>query len=106
MRERLSKLSFWEIAAVYPAAGRYVAIPLAVVIGVGIGVVLLANGAVLPGIIALTIPLPVLVGLAHLAILTPFLAMGVLTAGLFVATRQLWKLEGASLRDFGGRLRR
>jgi hypothetical protein len=106
MREAIGRLEFWEIAAVYPAAGRYIAIPLALVIGVGIGVVLLANGAVLPGIIALTILLPVLVGVAHLAIQVPFLAMGVLTAGVFVATRALWKLEGTSLREFGSRLRR
>ena len=41
-----------------------------------------------------------------MAIQLPFLAMGVLTAGVFVATRALWKLEGTSLREFGGRLRR
>ena len=81
MREAIGRLEFWEIAAVYPAAGRYIAIPLALVIGVGIGVVLLANGAVLPGIIALTILLPVLVGVAHLAIQLPFLAMGALRSG-------------------------
>lgn len=106
MREKISQLGFWEVASVFPALGRYVAIPLAIVLGVGVGIVLLAKGNVVLGVLALTLLLPATVGLSHLALQAPFVAMGLLTAGVFWATRQLWRLEGASLRDLSGRLRR